>query len=138
MSISSSGKAWLFLLGAVLFEVAGTSVMKLSQSDAWVIGSGAGLAIMLVLIGLSYYCLSLSVRGLPVGVAYASWEGLGLTLITLVSVFALGERMNLTRLFALVAIACGAMLINHGTGHGTGRKKRRGAVSEAAGGRGAE
>ena len=81
---------WFYLLGAVLFEVAGTSVMKLSQSGAWLVGAHAGLAAMLALIGLSYYCLSLSVRGLPIGVAYAFWEGLGLTLITLVSVLALG------------------------------------------------
>lgn len=113
-------KYWLYLFGAVVFEVAGTSVMKLSQSGTWLLGAHAGLAVMLALIGLSYYCLSLSVRGLPIGVAYAFWEGLGLTLITLVSVLALGEAMNAGRFAALAAILCGALLVNHGTGHGTG------------------
>ena len=110
---------WLFLLGAVVCEVIGTSVMKLSQSGAWWLGPGPGLAVMLVFIALSYYCLALSVQGLPVGVAYAFWEGLGLTLITLVSVLALGERMSPVRLGALAAVLVGALLVNHGTGHGT-------------------
>lgn len=111
---------WLFLLGAVVFEVIGTSVMKLSQSGTWWLAPGPGLVVMLVFIALSYYCLALSVQGLPVGVAYAFWEGLGLTLITLVSVLALGEHMSPARLGALAAILIGALLVNHGTGHGTG------------------
>lgn len=127
---------WFYLLGAVLFEVAGTSVMKLSQSGAWLVGAHAGLAAMLALIGLSYYCLSLSVRGLPIGVAYAFWEGLGLTLITLVSVLALGEAMNLTRFVALAAILGGALLINHGTGHGASAGTARGGRSGAGVGKG--
>lgn len=110
---------WLFLLGAVAFEVTGTSIMKLSQSGAWRLGPGPGLAVMLAFIVLSYYCLARSVQGLPVGVAYAFWEGLGLTLISVSSVLVLGERMSPARLGALAAILVGALLVNHGTGHGT-------------------
>lgn len=128
-------KYWMFLLGAVVFEVAGTSVMKLSQSGDWLLGPHAGLAAMLALIGLSYYSLSLSVRGLPIGVAYAFWEGLGLTLITLVSVVALGESMNAARLGALAAILAGALLVNHGTGHGTGHGTRQGGGTAGTGGK---
>lgn len=117
---------WMFLFAAVVFEVIGTSVMKLSQSGAWWLAPGPGLAVMLAFIVLSYYCLALSVQGLPVGVAYAFWEGLGLTLITVVSVFALGESMSPARLGALAAILAGALLINHGTGHGGGHGPARG------------
>ena len=70
------------------------------------------------LIGLSYYCLALAATGLPIGVAYAFWEGLGLTMITLVSVFLLGEAMNMQRFFALLAVLGGALLIHHGTSEG--------------------
>ena len=108
-------KYWLFLLLAIVFEVGGTSIMKLSQSPHWFLGPTAGLGIMFALIGLSYYCLALSVQGLPVGVAFASWEGLGLTLITLVSVLLLGEPFTLPRLGALCAVLLGVMLIHHGT-----------------------
>lgn len=123
MTLATKYRAWLFLVLAIFFEVGGTSVMKLSQMDDWILGPQAGLAAMYVLIGLSYYCLALSVTGLPVGVAFAFWEGLGLTLITLVSVFVLDETMNLPRFLALLAVLGGAMLIHHGTGEGVALQK---------------
>ena len=108
MSSVSHVKHWFFLFCAIVFEVGGTSVMKMSQHEGW----------LLALIGLSYYCLALAATGLPIGVAYAFWEGLGLTMITLVSVFLLGEAMNMQRFFALLAVLGGALLIHHGTSEG--------------------
>ena len=55
-----------------------------------------------------------------VGVAFAFWEGLGLTLITLCSVVLLGESMTVKRALGLVCVLAGALLVHHGTGHGTG------------------
>lgn len=109
-------------MGAIVFEVAGTTFMKLSQGWTWAFAAQAGIAGMLVLIGLSYYLLSRSTMGIPVGVAFAFWEGLGLTLITVASVLVLGEPMHLTRFLALCAVLGGALLIHHGTGHGAERR----------------
>lgn len=104
--------------------------MKISQNGAGWLGPGAGLVLMFALIALSYYCLALAATGLPIGVAYAFWEGLGLTLITLVSVFLLGEAMNLQRFLALAAILAGALLIHHGTTAGApSAPVRKGAAS---------
>ena len=128
MSSFTNMKYWFFLACAVVFEIGGTSVMKLSQLPGSLLGEHAGLLIMFALLILSYYFLSLSVEGLPVGVAYAFWEGLGLTLITLVSVLVVGEAMNLQRFLALLAVLGGALLIHHGTASthtdsGSGKQK---------------
>lgn len=81
--------------------------MKMSQHEGWLLGPNAGLIAMFALIGLSYYCLALAATGLPIGVAYAFWEGLGLTMITLVSVFLLGEAMNLQRSWRCLPFSAG-------------------------------
>ena len=113
---------WLCLAGSILFEVAGTSVMKLSQSS-WPV---TGMGLMYVLLGLSYFCLAKAVMKLPIGVAYAFWEGIGLLLITLVSVFLLHERLDATRLLALGMVLGGAFLVHHGTGESADAKTKGG------------
>lgn len=55
MSSVSHVKHWFFLFCAIVFEVGGTSVMKMSQHEGWLLGPNAGLMAMFALIGLSYY-----------------------------------------------------------------------------------
>lgn len=103
--------SWFYLLGAIVFEVAGSTIMKASQ-DGW---SMLGLFLMYILLGFSYYFLAKAVVTLPIGVAYAFWEGLGLTLITLVSVTILGEQCDIYRLLGLACVMVGTFLVHHGT-----------------------
>lgn len=103
--------SWLFLSGSIIFEVAGTSIMKLSQT-AWPL---LGMGSMYALLALSYYCLAKAVTTIPIGVAYAFWEGFGLLLITLVSVLFLGEHISALRACGLLLILGGTLLVHHGT-----------------------
>ena len=112
---TSQIKHWIYLIIAILLEVIGTSVMKLSQLGTWIVEPNIGYLLMLICIGLSYYMLALAATGLPIGVAYSFWEGLGLILITLVSIFVIDEKMTITRLISLFAVLSGAILIHHGT-----------------------
>lgn len=106
---------WLCLLAAILFEVAGTTVMKLSFGWRFAHAALAGLVLMWIAIGLSYYSLAKATPGLPVGVAFAFWEALGLALITLSSICILGEPFSLQRLAGLLCALGGALLVHHGT-----------------------
>lgn len=122
---------WFFLLLSILLEVSGTSLMKLSHPlpGSWPV---VGMGLMYLLLGLSYFFMAKAVLRLPLGVAYAFWEGLGLALITLVSVLAMGEIMTLTKLLALAMVLAGTMLVHHGTGHGVAKASGGDSESPAA------
>lgn len=105
---------WLFLSCSIALEVAGTVIMKVSQA-AWPV---PGMAAMYLLLGLSYWCLARAVTRVPVGVAYAVWEGAGLALISLAGALT-GERFTPVRMAALAAIFCGILLVHRGTQGGS-------------------
>ncbi|MFR0689235.1 SMR family transporter [Enterobacterales bacterium AE_CKDN230030158-1A_HGKHYDSX7] len=75
----------------------------------------AGLLVMYLMIGLSYYFLSLAVKRVPVGVAYALWEGIGIVLITLVSAIWLGEHLGVEKALGLAVMIAGILLVKSGT-----------------------
>jgi small multidrug resistance pump len=73
----------LYLLIAILAEVIATSALKASNGFTKIGPS----CIVLVGYVIAFYCLSLSLKTIPVGLAYAIWSGLGIVLITVVGVF---------------------------------------------------
>lgn len=104
-------KYWLFLACSITLEVAGTSIMKASQSSFPL----AGMCIMYAMLGFSYYFLARAVVRLPIGVAYAFWEAAGLVLIAMVSFVLLGENLTAIQFAGLVLVLGGSVLIHRGT-----------------------
>ena len=111
--------ARLFLLLAIIAEVAGTSLMNVASSNE----GYAGYVGMYVLISLSYYFLSLAAKKISIGVAYACWEGLGIALITIVSMFYFDSQLNAQELFGLALVVVGVVLVTLGEEHHQPSKK---------------
>jgi len=93
---------------AIVLEVIGTSALQQSQQFT----KAAPTALMAVCYLGAFYFLSVSLRTLPVGVAYAVWAGLGIVLITAVGYFWFKQSLDLPALIGLALIIAGVVIIN--------------------------
>ena len=99
---------WAALLGAIALEVAGTTLLQASQqfTRPW---PTAGMA---VCYGLAFYLLSIALRQMPVGIAYAIWSGLGVVLISVIGLFLFKQKLDVPAVVGLVMIVGGVVVIN--------------------------
>lgn len=98
---------FVYLAGAVISEVFGTSMMKLTadnQSKTAIIGIGAGYV-------LAFYLLSLSLLTLPLSFAYAAWSGVGTILTALVGFLIFKEEMNKEKVLGIFILTIGLILM---------------------------
>lgn len=93
-----SATIWLSL--AILSEVIATSLLKATEEFSRPLPS-AGVAVG---YALAFYCLSVALRDIPVGVAYAIWSGVGIVLVTAIAWVVHGHRIDGPQ-------ACGMLLI---------------------------
>ncbi len=99
---------YLYLLIAIVSEVAGTSALKASDGFTRL---GPSL-ITLVGYALAFYFLSLTLSAIPVGLAYAVWSGVGIVLIALIGVLWFGQTLDAAALIGLALILAGVLTIN--------------------------
>ncbi|WP_347353039.1 multidrug efflux SMR transporter [Intrasporangium sp.] len=105
--------AWFLLSGAIVFEVVGTTFMKLSEGFTR-LGPSLGVAAgYLGALGL----LTLALRTMPVSTAYAVWAGAGTALVAAVGVVLLGEPFSWVKLSAIALIIAGVVVLNLGGAH---------------------
>lgn len=99
--------AYFYLFVAIVAEVLGTSALKASQEFTRFWPS------VMVVVGyaVAFYMLTLVLRTLPVGIAYAFWAGLGIVLVTLIGVVAFGEKLDLPAIAGLAMIIGGVVVI---------------------------
>ena len=104
---------WIFLLAAIAVEIVATAALKSVVSAPWLVA-----LLPLVLIGLSFALLSIALRVIPLAVAYAVWEGLGIVGIAVIGHLLFGEHLTAGRIVALAAILAGILLLERGVGDG--------------------
>lgn len=98
---------WILLALAIVSEVVGTSALR--ESDGF--SRPLPVAVMLVTYGLAFYLLSVIVRDIPVGIAYAIWAGSGTALIAAVGVFAFDEPLSTVAIAGIALVIVGIVVI---------------------------
>ena len=100
-------KKWLILLVAILSETIATTALKASEGFTVLIPS------LVVVVGycLSFYFLSLTLRSIPVGIAYAVWSGVGVALVTLFGFLVYNQKLDLPALLGILLILTGVVVM---------------------------
>ena len=105
--------AWLYLLGAILFEVFGTTMMKVSDGFSRLWPSLGMVAGYVTAFGL----LTFALKTMQVGTAYALWAGLGTALVAVIGMVVFAEPFSLVKGAGLVLVIGGVVMLNLGGGH---------------------
>lgn len=100
--------SFIYLLFAILFEVAGTSLLKVTHNPFSV-----KTFFMLISYGFSLFLLSLALKKIDIGIAYAIWSGLGITAIELMGIIFFKESINATKLIFITFIIIGTIGLNY-------------------------
>lgn len=103
---------WIFLVIAGVFEVGWAMGLKYSHGFTRLLPS------VLTVIGMiaSFYFLSLSLKSLPIGTAYAVWTGIGTIGTVLLGILLFKEPVNIMRIVCIVLIVSGVVglkIISH-------------------------
>lgn len=99
---------YLFLFLAIVMETAGTTLLKMSDQFTKVLPS---IFSLVCYVG-SLYLLSLCLRTVPIGIAYATWSALGIALITISGIFFFKQTPDLGAIVGLLLIVTGVAVLN--------------------------
>lgn len=100
--------SWLYLGVAIVAEVIGTSALKASDGFTRLWPS------LMVVVGYAcaFWLLALTLRSIPVGVAYAIWSGLGIVLIALVGVVLFEQKLDIPAMLGMGLIVSGVIVMS--------------------------
>ncbi|AOR75634.1 SMR family transporter [Novosphingobium resinovorum] len=99
---------YIMLAIAILTEVFATTAMKQSEGFTrlpWAAATILGYAV-------AFYCLSLTLRTIPTGVAYAIWSGAGIVLISAAAWVFQGQKLDTAAVIGMALIISGVVVMN--------------------------
>jgi multidrug transporter EmrE-like cation transporter len=99
---------WLGLGIAIVAETVATSAMKPSEGFTRLVPS------VIVVIGyaVAFYFLSMTLKAIPVGIAYAIWSGVGIVLISLAGWIMFGQKLDAPAIIGIALIMSGVVIMN--------------------------
>lgn len=98
---------WIYLFVAILGEVVATSSLKLVEGFTRLVPSIVSVAGY----GVAFYFLSLALKNIPLGIAYAIWCGIGIVVITLVGWFFYRQPLDMPAIIGMALILAGVLAI---------------------------
>ncbi len=101
--------AYLFLAAGIVAEVIASGLLKITDGFKRIIPT------IFCLIGYlgAYYLVSLSLRGIPLNIAYATWCGVGTIATALIGVLYYKEKMSKTNIIGLGIMTVGIVMLNY-------------------------
>ncbi|HHQ4559319.1 DMT family transporter [Aeromonas hydrophila] len=109
--MSSKTKCWLWMLLVIVSETSATSTLKM-------FGSSEGttkmllLGLLVLLYCTCYYSLSRAVKDIPVGLAYATWSGTGILVVSTLGMAFYGQHPDTAAMIGMAIIASGIVIMN--------------------------
>ena len=111
--------AYLYLSFAIICELIGTSLLKASEGFSKILPTLG----VIVGFGFSFFFLSLSLKVIPLNMAYALWSGIGTVATVLISVLIWKEKVTFGSVIGIILIVVGVVVLNvFGPGHGESAK----------------
>tara|TARA_B100000902_G_C26837464_1_gene681752 strand:- start:144 stop:476 length:333 start_codon:yes stop_codon:yes gene_type:complete len=101
-------KTYIFLFGAIFFEVAGTMLLPISQNFTRIIPTLALATFYLA----AFYLLTFVVNKLPIAIVYATWSGLGIFTIAILGYIFFKQTLTWPAILGLFLIIIGVILVN--------------------------
>ena len=99
---------YVYLALAIITEVIGTTLLKSTDEFTKLVPS----VIVVIAYLLSFYFLTLTLRSIPVGIAYAVWAGLGIFLVTLFAALIYKQIPDLATIIGMAFIITGVVVIH--------------------------
>jgi|SRR5210317_801646 len=101
-------KTYLFLIGAIFCEVAGTMLLPVSQNFTKLIPT----TLLTIFYLTAFYLLTFVVDKLPIAIVYATWSGLGIFSIAILGYIFFNESLNWQIILGLFLIIAGVTIVN--------------------------
>lgn len=98
---------YLYLGIAIICEVIGTSALQASNGFTKIVPS----IVVVIGYGFAFYLLGVSLKFMPVGIAYAIWAGLGIVLIAIIGAIAFKQIPDLPAVIGMGLIILGVLVI---------------------------
>ena len=99
---------YIVLLLAIIFEVIGTMLLPVSQNFTKLLPS----SILLFSYGISFYFLAVVTQKLPLSVVYATWSGMGVFTVALLSYIFYKQTLSWQSIVGLFLIVVGVTIVN--------------------------